>query len=425
MSSEAMAEVVAGAVVAEQVVSTGLEAGAAVALARPTQPLKVSLSQIATTPEDDASLSLARSHHSVTVINHKACIFGGENADGQLCTTDFHVLSVPAITNGAVTDSESVATYACYPAFAMKDVDTGKTYIPAPRTRHAACARGQFAIIHGGADASGKPIDETCLWLWDSESLKWTKIQGASQIGKTLTPRFDHHIFIDHAQDILVLHGGRTALGEKASTETWLYNFDTLAWTELPPAPQSPTAAAFVDNVLYTIGADSDMGGAIHYLDLKSNETDREKPDALVWKTVNFPTNPLVPGPRPREGGALVPIDTGVGRHYLIYMFGQETNSSEKDYYTDIWALQLPSHGFNAAAVKDAIRDKLPRLESGEFSWAEVDLMPNEEVKAEGKAHPGPRGYFGAGAADAKSVIFWGGANAKGKEGDGWLLKVQ
>lgn len=50
-----MAEVVAGAVVAEQVVSTGLEAGAAVAVARPTQPLKVTLSQIATTSENDAS----------------------------------------------------------------------------------------------------------------------------------------------------------------------------------------------------------------------------------------------------------------------------------------------------------------------------------------------------------------------------------
>uniref|UniRef100_L2FZM2 Kelch domain-containing protein n=1 Tax=Colletotrichum fructicola (strain Nara gc5) TaxID=1213859 RepID=L2FZM2_COLFN len=359
-------------------------AGAAVAVARPTQPLKVSLSQIATTPTDDASLSLARSHHSVTVINHKACIFGGETAYGQLCTTDFHVLSLPAVTNG-----EPVAAYACYPAFAMQDVETGKTYIPAPRTKHAACARGQFAIIHGGADANGKPIEETCLWLWDSESLKWTKIQGASQIGKTLTPRFDHHIFFDHAQDILVLH------------------------------------AAFVDNVLYTIGTDSDMSGAIHYMDLKSNATDREKPEALVWKTVNFPTNPLVPGPRPREGGALLPIDTGVGRHYLIYMFGKEERSGEKDYHSDIWAVQLPTHGFTAAAVKDAIRDKLPRVESGEFSWAEVELVPTEEVKTEGKAHPGPRGFFGAGSASGKSLIFWGGDSAKGKEGDGWLLQVQ
>ncbi|KAK1472887.1 kelch domain-containing protein [Colletotrichum abscissum] len=204
-----------------------------------------------------------------------------------------------------------------------------------------------------------------------------------------------------------------------------MYNFDTLAWTALPPSPQPPLAATFVDNVLYTIGADSNMSGAIHYMDLKSNAEDREKPDALQWKTINFPTNPLTPGPRPREGGALVPVDTGLGRHYLVYMFGTNSTSAEKDFYTDIWALQLPTHGFSAAAVKDAIRDKLPRVDSGEFSWAEVELIPTEEVKTEGKAHPGPRGYFGADAADGKSLVFWGGVSALGKEGDGWLLQVQ
>ena len=42
-----MAEVAAGALVAEQVVATGVEAAAVVAIATPTQPLKVSLTQLA------------------------------------------------------------------------------------------------------------------------------------------------------------------------------------------------------------------------------------------------------------------------------------------------------------------------------------------------------------------------------------------
>lgn len=50
-----MAELAAGAVVAEQVISTGLEAGAAVSIAKPTQPLKATLSQIATAPANDSS----------------------------------------------------------------------------------------------------------------------------------------------------------------------------------------------------------------------------------------------------------------------------------------------------------------------------------------------------------------------------------
>lgn len=42
-----MAEIAAGALVAEQVVATGVEAGAVVAVAQPTQPPKATLSQIA------------------------------------------------------------------------------------------------------------------------------------------------------------------------------------------------------------------------------------------------------------------------------------------------------------------------------------------------------------------------------------------
>lgn len=52
-----MAEIAAGAVVAEQVVATTLEGGALVgyAVAKPTLPLKASFTQIATAPKDDST----------------------------------------------------------------------------------------------------------------------------------------------------------------------------------------------------------------------------------------------------------------------------------------------------------------------------------------------------------------------------------
>jgi hypothetical protein len=50
-----MAEVAAGALAVEQVVSTGLQVGAAATVARPTQPITAVLSQIASTPKDDTS----------------------------------------------------------------------------------------------------------------------------------------------------------------------------------------------------------------------------------------------------------------------------------------------------------------------------------------------------------------------------------
>jgi len=50
-----MAEVAAGAIVAEQVVATGVEAAAIAAVAAPTQPLKVALSQLAKPASHDGS----------------------------------------------------------------------------------------------------------------------------------------------------------------------------------------------------------------------------------------------------------------------------------------------------------------------------------------------------------------------------------
>lgn len=50
-----MAEIAAGALAVEQVVSTGIQAGAAVAVAKPAQPFKASLNRIATSPAEDTS----------------------------------------------------------------------------------------------------------------------------------------------------------------------------------------------------------------------------------------------------------------------------------------------------------------------------------------------------------------------------------
>ena len=53
-----MAEIAAGALAVEQVVSTSIQAGAAVAVAKPAQPYKASLNQIATSPAEDTSYAI-------------------------------------------------------------------------------------------------------------------------------------------------------------------------------------------------------------------------------------------------------------------------------------------------------------------------------------------------------------------------------
>ncbi|EJT75627.1 hypothetical protein GGTG_05560 [Gaeumannomyces tritici R3-111a-1] len=446
-----MAEIAAGAIAAEQVVMTGVEAAAAVAVAKPTGPLKGTLSQVTVPLEQDTLSSLARSHHTVTVIGDRAYIFGGEEAGGQLCNTDVHAVTLssgPRDDTTAVHSAQDAydtapaqRSHDRYPAFPLKDATTGELLVPRPRTRHAAAARGNYLLVHGGVNASGAAPpdkmaveDAATIWLWDAGSLKWARIHASVQIGASLAPRWGHALFVDEGQDVLVLHGGRTAAGPSA--ETWLYDFNTLAWMELPPAPvASPDAAnvAFSDGTLFVVstdpgieGSSSSLGATVHFLKLGRSADEREK--TLRWERVDFPSNPLAPGPKVRDGGALVPVSTGYGRGHLIYMFGATTAEAKagQEFQPDVWSLQLPSSAFTPSSIKDAIREKLPGVASESLTWSEVEIVPTEMLGHEGKAHPGPIAFFGATPClGGKGVFMWGGSTADGeKQADGWLLEV-
>lgn len=70
------------------------------------------------------------------------------------------------------TSSTDVA-YACYPAISR---DEGAA-VPAPRTRHAACAQGHDLAVFGGCDQNHAPVDQdSSLWIWNTESFKWHQI---------------------------------------------------------------------------------------------------------------------------------------------------------------------------------------------------------------------------------------------------------
>jgi len=253
--------------------------------------------------------------------------------------------------------------------------------------------------------------------------------------------RFDHHIFADdRQQDIIILHGGRQSQSGEKLKDTWLFDLATRRWSPLPDAPVAASNAAFMDGKLFTITGTSDLSCEVHTLDIGHSDEKRKK-KALKWESIELPTNPLTPGPKPREGSALVPIDTGLGRQYLVYIFGcrqalnqpSEKEAADSRFYSDMWTLQLPSKSakplswtdLKPAVVKDAIREKLG-YDSGSYSWSEVDVQPTEELIHEGKVHPGPRAWFGADVtADGKSVVLWGGLNAKGEnESDGWLINL-
>ncbi|TPX07461.1 uncharacterized protein E0L32_002069 [Thyridium curvatum] len=413
-----MAEAVAGAVVAEQIVSTGVEVGAAAAVARPTQPLKATLQKIATIAAQDTSLALARSHHTLTVIGKRAHLLGGKNPDGQLCAADVHSLSLSPEDPGP--------PYACYPSLPAEDGSAGETLAPSPRWGHAAARRDRFLVVHGGANAGGRSIaEDACLWLWDTETYGWTQIKPSSKDGPQAV--HGHYIFVDERADVLYLHGGTNASGA-----TWKFDFKASSWSILPPSPEQPAAAAFVDGVLYSIGMETGVHGYVHFMRIE--EADKEAP----WTNIYFPINPIAPGPTARPGGVLLPMGTGFGRKYLVYLPGRHKDATtqvpaaeaaREPAHSDIWTLQIFPEPYSAANLKDVVRDNLPgSFDSGLFDWAEVEVVPAEEETAcQGKAHPGPRGFFGADAFPAEtSAVLWGGLNEKGEtESDGWVLRFK
>ncbi|KAI9726520.1 MAG: hypothetical protein M1828_001342 [Chrysothrix sp. TS-e1954] len=423
-------EIAAGAVAAEQVVSTTIEgtALAGYAIAQPTLPLKAAFTRIATVPASSEPDSIARSSHTVNLLDGDVYIFGGLVAQDLLAGNEVHVVKMSNL-------GRSQVEYRTLPSLAQNDGEPG----PCARAGHTTvAAKGRLVMYGGYSDMATKaPLDEEGrVSVFDPTTSRWTLLAAASK---------DYPICHSHASTIsgdkLYIHGGITsASSTKASSDTWSFDLNTCVWTKLPDLPAGSTAITpttfpnmtVVHNNLYVIAASSDLSSLIFALPLTTNATSNEQ--WPQWSHIEIPTNPLTPGPSPRHAAGLHPITTGVGRTYLLLMFGNHNRTSSQgtgqdpDFCSDLWTLQLPSTAISPAHAKDAAREKLG-ASSHKAEWADVKIVAKEEKGqvTEGSAHPGPRAWFASAVADDwKSVVLWGGLNAKGeREGDGWLVELK
>ncbi|KAH9866548.1 hypothetical protein J1614_008238 [Plenodomus biglobosus] len=431
-----MAEIAAGAYVAAEVVEHTAEAGyAAYIVSKPTLPLKVTFTRMATASDDESRRSLARSCHTVTVIGNKAYIFGGDTAAGTPASTDIHVVTLEH-------SGEPEMDYSLIPA--LSTFDDGKT--PAARSRHAACAFHGSVAVYGGCNEHGGFIDEkSSVWLFSPERKCWD-VLAPTDADAAPGPRQNAQLFANDTH--LILFGGIDGSGDNAS-DLWQFDVASRTWTQLPTAPIAASNAALMNGQLWLISGSDPLSSQIHHLDISSS------PKEMLWQSLTFPTNPLAPGPRARREGALLPISTGYGRNYLIYLLGARnydsatsitnredpTNSHEVTQFSDTWVLQITSSDLEAkpalsfkeaikpAKIKDAIRSAFG-AETGHLTWSEavVQVPADKELEDEdGKLHPGPRALFGADVMpNGSSVVFWGGLDAKGERvGDGWVAKFE
>ncbi|KAL9009805.1 MAG: hypothetical protein Q9173_005201 [Seirophora scorigena] len=459
-------------VVAEQAVSTTVEGAAlaGVGLAQSTQPLNATFTRIT------SEAFLPRSSHSITVVAGKAYIYGGEESSGKLADDNVHIIKLPAKKPTNVGDPE----YKCVPSLAE---DEGGQH-PGPRSGHTACALGHRIYLFGGKSQDGQPLEENGkVWIFDTESLRWSCLEPSNE--KSIPPsRYQHSAVASehplpnndvsdtasYAEQIkstvsklpamvgkvsaprephgsIIICSGFSSSSSNCMTDVWTFTIVTKTWSTLTSMPSvpSPSSLAFANNTLYILGGSSDAGSEIHYLQLQpSSYKDARgtadldlKAKTFEWSSLPFPTNPLAPGPRPRKGAGLLPVTTGNGRVYLLYFMGEKVSKAEEkeetEYWSDSWSYQTPAVDVAPAGIKDKTRALLG-ISTGEGTWCEVKVVPNEEgsggMETEGKSHPGPRGWFASCALgkdfDGAGVVLWGGINAKGEtEGEGWLVSVK
>ncbi|KAL5113186.1 hypothetical protein ACEQ8H_008943 [Pleosporales sp. CAS-2024a] len=369
------------------------------------------------------------------MIDNKAYIFGGVTAENLLASNDVHAVTVEHSGKSGEMD------YGLVPALPLPDGGE----VPVCRTNHAACAFHGNIFVYGGSNEKDELIDEkSSLWLFSPERKAWDLLQ-PSKSGSSPGARRNAKMFEYNGS--IVLYGGFDATGDAAS-DLWKFDVASKTWHQLPTAPVATTNAALANGQLYLVSAKDAVSGQLHYLGISLPIGE------MAWESFEFPANPLTPGPRARHDGAFLPLTTGWGRNYLVYLLGARDDSYSKTtvlssksvkevdditQFSDTWALQIPSSDLEAkpawsikkmikpAKIKDAIRHAVGAA-TGHLAWAEavVQLPSDKNLEGdEGKLHPGPRAFFGADVMEnGHSLVFWGGLDARGgRIGDGWIVK--
>lgn len=464
-------------IVAEQAVTTTIEgvALASIGIAQKTLPLSATLTRVSSPG------FLPRSSHTLTVVNDHAYIFGGEDEHGELAGNEVHIVALPLKSNGP-----GEPDYKCVPALGVESghgVGDGDGSVPVPRAGHTASRVGERVFVFGGKGKDGHVLEENGrVWVFDVTSLRWSYLDpngdaypqpryyhGGVASQQPLPPGSDGKLqalgsqiqesisktlpsLVSKPSPPAELHGtlfissGLSSNESEPLDDIWAFAVASNAWSQLPSAPSkfsSPPSLATATDHLYLITGSAEVASEIHQLPIPnyllhstSENVDDVSDPPLSWLTIPFPTNPLTPGPRPRQGAGLLPIKTGNGRFYLLYLFGEKaspaksTNEGElRTFWSDIFSYQPPASTPSPAGIKDSTRSTIG-VETGEGTWAEVQVIANEEgskiSEGEGKSHPGPRGWLACDVVDGGNIVLWGGINGKEEvEGDGWFVNVK
>ena len=365
----------------------------------------------------DASISesLRRISSTLSIVNGHAYIFGGstqESSDAPVAGNEMHIIRISG-------KFETEFDYKCVPA--LPSVDGGP--VPSSRKGHSAAVRNNDILIFGGPNENGR------VWSFSPETLKWT----AHDPSDTRTCQVSMSQGAVVHDDLFIVHGSAFQAVSHLQ-ETWAFDLNTKSWSHIASLRTEPsqtsTKPALIGRTLFTLSMQREPSHEehafwLHYLHLHE---DGKHPE---WQSIHLPVEPSS-GPVIYHGSPLIPISTGMGRHYLLFQ-GSRASSynlnaekvSEASDETGLWAIQVPSDGRSLAKLKDWVREKVG-AKSGCRQWAEVELKAEKGKSKETTNHPGPRTHSAMTKLDDRNVMMWCGCypGFNDGQGDGWMIHI-
>ena len=360
--------------------------------------------------------SLHRISGTLNIVNGYAYIFGGSTEESNQAPTAGNEMHIIRISGKHETEFD----YKCVPALPSID----GCPVPSPRKSHSAAIYKENILVFGGPNEGGR------VWSFSTETLKWTARDPSD--ARSCQVSMNQGAVVDG--DLFIVHGSAFQAVSHLQ-ETWAFDLNTNTWLHIASLRTEPnqtsTKPALVGRTLFAISMarapnSDDHAIWLHYLNL--NETGKH----LEWQSLRLAVDPLS-GPLIDHGSPLVPVSTGMGRHYLLFQGGRAANfdpntaeqKSEAGDETGLWVMQIPSDENSLARLKDWVREKFGR-KSGNKQWAEVELKKDRGKSIETMNHPGPRTHSAMAGVDDRTVLMWCGCYPGFSEGqgDGWMIKL-
>lgn len=424
----------------------------------PNKPLHASIREI-------NGVSLPRTGASMSVIDGRAYIFGGEDERGQLVDNTLHVVILPA----------SAAFEADYTTVTPKPKVAGGP-VPESRAHHSAVVIGSSIYIFGGRLAAKAKEEAGRVWVFDTKTRRWTyhdpsadapypaprhghAAVAAEQPGPATSPEGTVDV-LEQDEDpaatvpepadedtwgTLFVHGGKAA-GEAGDplNDVWAFDVASRAWFTLPPAPTEGGSAGAVlalsqGNLVRVAEAKTEEGVKLRVDNLDVSELFKVReggkavdsvalPSLLSeWSTTEFPD---------AVGGSIgvANVESPGGKEYLLLFTGiggQKAVSEEIATSTAprIVALEVTVGGLTRAEDPEAEdRALVKRMVKVEPTFVDPYGEPLAESSS-ARMHLEDRTAFAfarGSEVDGSHLIIWGGKNGLGALiADGYSVTVE